>query len=72
MFHFVPKVVTYYNGENKTQYNSKKVMLIKINNKNTNCCIMLRTGFSKKLLRKYSQKNENWTIIYVHFSENHR
>jgi len=47
-------------------------MLIKINTKNTIYCIMLRTGFSKKLMRKYSQKNENWTIIYVHFSENHR
>jgi len=47
-------------------------MLIKINTKNTIHCIMLRTVFSKKSFEKYFQKNENWTIIFVHFSKNHR
>jgi hypothetical protein len=50
----------------------KKVMLIKIKNKNTFYCIMLRTHFSEKLLKKYSKKNENWTFIFVHFSKNDR
>jgi len=47
-------------------------MLTKLNNKNTIYCIMVRTHFSEKLLKKYSKKNENWTIIIVHFSKNHR
>ena len=33
---------------------------------------MLRTHFSEKSLKKYSKKNENWTIIFVHFSKNDR
>jgi hypothetical protein len=33
---------------------------------------MVRTHFSEKSLKKYSEKNENWTIIFVHFSKNDR
>jgi len=72
MFHFVPKLGTEIKHQNKTQYNLKNVMLTKINDKKHIYCIMLRTHFSEKSLEKYSQKNENWTIIIVHFSENHR
>ena len=50
----------------------KNVMLIKISVKNTIHCVMLRTGFSKKSPEKNSHKNEKWTIINVHFSENQK
>ena len=50
----------------------KNVMQTKISIKNTIYCIMLRTSFSEKSLKKYSQKNENWTIINVQFSENQK
>jgi len=47
-------------------------MLTKINDKKHIYCIMVRTHFSEKPMKKYSKKNENWTFIFVHFSKNHR
>ena len=51
-------------------------MLIKINDKKHDLLHYALNPFFtftyKKSLEKYSQKNENWTIINVHFSENHR
>jgi len=61
MKRYVFLIKSYANKNNKSKHNLKHYA----NNQFLRLLI-------KKSLKKNSQKNENWTIIFVHFSENQK